>query len=137
MAAAPRTRWPYQGAPQVLLLVAGLTTIIGTTWLPWVSSPLGSLGDGTPGELITLYAAFVAIPGAVWRRARTVAIHAAILAVPALVFPLHRLVWALRTVPAFGDAWLPGTGMVVTLVSGGTALYCAIVLLRRARRGAA
>lgn len=125
--AVTRAKWPYQGTPQVLLLIAGFVTI-GASFLPWLPTVIGDLG-GDSGRF-TFYAGVIAVPGAIWRRASVVAAHALILAVPALVLPIYRLGWAVRRLPSFGEAWLPGPGLVLVAISGGVALYAAVRLLR-------
>ncbi|CAN5919192.1 hypothetical protein BH23ACT10_BH23ACT10_02770 [soil metagenome] len=124
-----RAKWPYLGQPQALLLIAGFVTV-GASFLPWVPTVVGDLGGN--GGQITFYAGMIALPGAIWRRAGVVATHALVLAVPALVLPLYRLGWATRQLPGFGDAWLPGAGLVLVAISGGVALYAAVRLLQRA-----
>lgn len=133
-----RSRWPYQGAPQALLLLAGLITM-GASFLPWISTPFGAVGVTGAGPIVenasyvTLYAGFLATPGAVWRQARVVMIHAVVLAVPAVMLPLLQLGWALANLPALGAAWLPGPGMVLVLVSGLVAAWSAARLWRASR----
>ena len=126
--ATTRAKWPYQGTPQVLLMIAGFVTI-GASFLPWLPTIVGDLG-GAAGR-ITFYAGVIAVPGAIWRRAPVVAAHALILAVPALALPIYRLTWAASRLPGFGEAWLPGPGLVLVLISGGVALYAAVRLLQR------
>lgn len=134
-----RTRWPYQGAPQVVLLIAGLITM-AASFLPWISTPFGAIGVTGAGVIvanastITLYAGFVATPGAVWRSARVVMVHALVLAVPAVALPLLHLGWALRRLPGIGAGWVPGPGLVLVLTSGIAASYVAAVLWRRMSR---
>lgn len=125
--AGTRAKWPYLGPPQVLLLIAGFVTV-GASFLPWLPTVIGDLG-GNSG-LLTFYAGIIAVPGAIWRRARVVFAHAVILAVPGLLLPLYRLAWAARRLPGFGEAWLPGPGLVLVAISGGVALYAAIQLWR-------
>jgi hypothetical protein len=120
--ATTRAKWPYHGAPQVLLLIAGLVTI-AASFLPWVPTVVGD-ARGQAG-LITFYAGVIAVPGAIWRRAPVVAVHALILAIPALALPIYRLAWAAQRLPAFGSAWTVGPGLVLVFISGGVALYAA------------
>jgi hypothetical protein len=133
-----RSRWPYQGAPQALLLLAGLVTM-AASFLPWISTPFGAMGVRGAGPIVenasyvTLYAGFLATPGAVWRQARVVMIHAIVLAVPAVILPLVQLGWGLANLPALGAAWVPGPGMVLVLVSGLVAVWSAIRLGRGPR----
>ncbi len=126
--AATRARWPYVGAPQVMLLVAGLVTT-GASFLPWLPTPLGDLGGST--RMLTFYAGVIAVPGAIWRRWTVVLAHTLILAVPAVLLPIRDLVWALRRLPGLGEAWLPGPGLVLVGISGGVALLAAVQLVRR------
>lgn len=132
-AAASRPRWPYLGSPQALLLVAGLATTVAS-FLPWLDTAFGGTSGVVLGGMITFYAGLLSVPGAIWRRRSIVIAHTLILAIPAIVVPTWRLVWAFDTLPAFGEAWLPGPGLVLVLLSGGTALYAAVRLLRDAPR---
>lgn len=109
----------------MLLLVAGLVTV-AASFLPWLSTPLGDLSGGA--GLWTFYAGVTALPGAIWRRAWIVLAHAVILAVPALLLPLYRLGWALQRLPGLGQAWLPGPGLVLVLISGCVATYAVVAL---------
>lgn len=113
----------------MLLLVAGLVTV-GASFLPWLATPLGDLSGGAGAW--TFYAGVIAVPGAAWRRASVVLAHAVILAVPAVVLPVERLLWALGRLPGLGEAWLPGPGLVLVAISGGVATYAAVQLWRRA-----
>jgi hypothetical protein len=125
--AASRPRWPYLGRPQVLLLVAGLVTAVASL-LPWLETVFGGTNGVLLGGMITFYAALLAVPGAIWRRRGVVLAHALILAVPAIAIPTWRLAWALRRLPALGEAWLPGPGLVLVLISGCVAAYAAMSL---------
>lgn len=127
---AARASWPYQGRPQVLLLVAGLVTV-AASFMPWLTTPLGDLSGGA--GVWTFYAGVTALPGAIWRRAWVVLVHAVILAVPAVVLPLQRLLWGLGRLPGLGEAWLPGPGLVLVAISGGVATYAAVQLWRQAK----
>lgn len=132
-----RARWPFHGAAQVLLLVAALVTVVAS-FLPWIATPFGQVAIVGAGPvvrnapLITLYAGFLALPGAAWRSGRIVLVHALVLAVPAVILPLAQLGWALRRLPGLGSAWVPGPGMVLVAISGAVAAYAAAVLWRRA-----
>ena len=112
-----------------MLLVASLVTV-AASFLPWISTPLGDLSGGA--GTWTFYAGVTAMPGAIWRRAWIVLVHALILAVPAVLLPVQRLTWALGRLPAFGEAWLPGPGLVLVGISGGVATAAAVLLWRRA-----
>ena len=129
--AATRPRWPYQGTPQVLLLIAGLVATIAS-FLPWLETPFGSASGAVVGGSVTFYAAVFAVPGALWRRRGVVVAHALILAVPGIMVPLWRFTWAMGRLPGLGEAWLPGPGMVLVLISGFVAAYAAVRLWQRA-----
>lgn len=116
------------------MAIAALGCIIGS-FLPWLDTAVGSPSGLNLGGLITFSAATLALPGVLWRRPSVIAIHAGLLAVAALAVPLWRLGWALRTLPGLGTAWLPGTGMLLVLISGVTATV-ALVQLRSAARPA-
>jgi hypothetical protein len=128
--AATRPRWPYQGTPQVLLLVAGLVATVAS-FLPWLETPFGGASGALLGGTVTFYAAVFAVPGAMWRRRGIVLAHALILALPGIVVPLWRLAWAMRRLPGLGQAWLPGPGLVLVLISGCVAAYAAVRLWQR------
>ena len=122
-------RWPYLGRPQVLLLIASLVTMVAS-FLPWLDTAFGSTNGSAVGGLYTFYAGLVALPGAFLRRRRVVVGHALILAVVGIAVPAWRLTWALGRLPALGEAWLPGSGLVLVAISGGVAAYVAASLLR-------
>jgi len=122
-------RWPYLGRPQVLLLIASLVTMVAS-FLPWLDTAFGSTNGTAVGGLYTFYAGLVALPGALLRRRRVVVGHALILAVVGIAVPSWRLVWALGRLPALGEAWLPGPGLMLVTISGGVAAYVVVSLLR-------
>lgn len=126
---AGRVRWPYLGRPQVLLLVASLVTMVAS-FLPWLDTAFGSTNGAVLGGLYTFYAGLIALPGAFLRRRRIVVGHALILAVVGIAVPAWRLAWALGRLPALGEAWLPGSGLVLVAISGGVAAYVVVSLLR-------
>lgn len=132
-ARATRPRWPYLGRPQVLLLIAGLVTVVAS-FLPWLETPLGSVNGAVTGGLVTFYAGLIAVPGAIWRRPVIVIAHALVLAVTAIAVPGWRVVWALRRLPGLGDAWLPGPGLILVLISGCVALFAVVQLVRALER---
>lgn len=122
-------RWPYLGRPQILLLVASLVTIVAS-FLPWFDTAFGSTNGAALGGLYTFYAGLIALPGAILRRRRVVLGHTLVLAVVGISVPAWRLAWALSLLPALGQAWLPGPGLLLVLTSGGVAAYAAVTLLR-------
>ncbi len=128
-AATGRARWPYLGRPQVLLLVAGLITMVAS-FLPWLDTAFGSTNGAAVGGLTTFCAGLIAVPGAILRRRLVVVGHALVLAIIGIAVPAWRLVWALDRLPALGQAWLPGSGLLLVLISGGVAAYAAAALLR-------
>jgi hypothetical protein len=129
-----RLRWPYLGRPQVLLLIAAPMTIVAS-FLPWLETGLigpvtgAALGGGplTDG-MLTFYAGVLAFPGVIWRSPRVLAAHLLVLGVPAVGVPVWRMAWALRQLPGFGEAWLPGPGMLLVIVSGIAALVALAML---------
>lgn len=123
------SRWPYLGRPQILLLVASLVTMVAS-FLPWLDTALGSTNGAALGGLYTFYAGLIALPGAILRPRRVVLGHALVLAAVGIVVPAWRLAWALGRLPALGEAWLPGPGLLLVLISGGVAAYAAVTLLR-------
>lgn len=122
-------RWPYLGRPQVLLLIAGLITMIAS-FLPWLDTAFGGTNGAAVGGLYTFCAGLIALPGAMLRRRGVVVGHALVLAVVGIAVPVWRLVWALSLLPGLGQAWLPGSGLLLVLISGGVAAYVAVTLLR-------
>lgn len=129
--ASARPRWPYLGRPQILLLVAALVTMVAS-FLPWLDTALGSTNGAVVGGLYTFYAGLVALPGALLRRRRVVTGHALVLAVVGIALPAWRLLWALRRLPGLGQAWFPGSGLLLVLISGAVAAFVATTLLRGA-----
>ena len=135
---------PGAGRPKVLLSIAALVTILAS-FLPWLDTALlGSvtgmaIGAGTQpiaDGLLTFYAGLLALPGLLWRNPRIVAGHALLLAMVALAVPGWRLIWALQRLPGFGEAWLPGPGMLLVLISGVVAAVAAVQLLMNSSRAA-
>ena len=135
-----RPRWPHLGRPQILLLIAAPMTIVAS-FLPWLETALfgpvtgAALGGGALTDgMLTFYAGVFAFPGVIWRSPRVVAAHVLMLGVAAVGVPGWRLMWALRHVPGFGEAWLPGPGMLLALVSGIAALVALAMLAPRLSR---
>jgi hypothetical protein len=129
-----RPRWPYVGRPQILLLIAALVTMVAS-FLPWLDTGLfgaasgvalsgGALADG----MLTFYAGALAFPGVIWRSPRVVAAHLLVLGAAAIGVPGWRLALALQHLPGFGQAWLPGVGMLLVIASG-VAAFVALALL--------
>lgn len=140
---AARPRWPRLGRPQILLAVAALVTIVAS-FLPWLETALVGpasgvalrTGDNAIADgMWTFYAAALALPGVIWRRPLVVAGHALLLAVVDITVPGWRLIWALRRLPGFGEAWLPGSGMLLVLISGVVAAIATVQILRLPAHG--
>jgi hypothetical protein len=128
-AGARRRRWPYHGRAQLLLPLAGLVLTIGG-FLPWLDTAFGASFLGQTAQLLVLSAGAIGLAGAAWRRRGAVVAHAAIVAVVGLGTALWYLGSAVATLPAFGEAWVPGPGLVLTLLSGGVAAYALLRLTR-------
>lgn len=120
----------YLGAPRALLVIASMVTIAASP-LVWLSTPLGGLAITDSGPLVenashlALCAGLIAVLGARWRDVRVVLAHILILALPAVLLPIYHLGWALANLPGLGEAWLPGPGLVLVLLSGIVATYAA------------
>lgn len=124
-----RVRWPFVGRPQMMLAITALITMIAS-FLPWLDTAIfGSINGAVVGGLFTFYAGLLAFPGVMWRNPRIVAGHVLLLAVADLTIPGWRLLWAWRTLPGFGQAWLPGLGMLLLLISGVVAAVAFVQLL--------
>lgn len=114
-----RPRWPYAGPGQKHLLLASLAIGIGS-FLPWVDTVAGSFtGLAGPG-VWTLYAAVLGLAGAMLRRPRVAAAHAAVTGVVAIAMPAWQGLRLLELCP--GGACAPGLGLLVVAVAGVTAL---------------
>lgn len=85
-------------------------------WLPWIYTGLGSVAGIRGAGLWTMYAAVLGIAGAIIRKPRLAAGHAAALAVVAVVLPVWQVVHLLSLVGFTG--WMPGPGLVLTLGGG-------------------
>ena len=104
------------------------------SFLPWLDTAFGSTNGAGLGGLYTFYAALLAVPGVILRSRRVVIGHALVLAVAGLGVPTWRLLWAMRRLPAFGEAWLPGVGLMLVLISGGVAAVAVRGLMRPSSR---
>lgn len=114
-----RQRWPYAGPAQSRLLLASLAIGVGS-FLPWVDTAFGNFtGMAGPG-VWTLYAAVLGIAGALVRRGRLAAAHAAATGAVAVLLPTWQGLRLIDT--CAGGACLPATGLVLVLVAGGIAL---------------
>ena len=98
----------------LLLPWAGLV-LLGA-WLPWIYTGLGSVAGVRGAGLWTMYAAVLGIAGAIIRKPRLAAVHAAALAVGAVALPAWQVVH-LRSLVGFAG-WMPGPGLVLTLGGG-------------------
>ena len=114
-------RSPSSPASRLLLLASLLT--IGAALLPWVATSFGSFwGLDGPGRW-TLYAGFLGLAGAIVRRPRVVASHAAILALVALTLPVWQLARLATVCPPGGC--LPSAGLLLTGLAGAMAARAA------------
>ena len=113
------------------LLGASLMILVGA-FLPWIHTAAGNiLGIHGPG-LVTMYAAFLGIAGAIVRSPRVVSVHAALVAVPALVLPVWQVA---RFVSRVGfEGWMPGAGVVLTFGGGVLAAVAAVRLWQESTR---
>jgi hypothetical protein len=85
-------------------------------WLPWVYTGMGSVAGVRGAGLWTMYAAVLGIAGAIIKRPRLAAGHAAALAVVAIALAVWQVVHLLSLVGFSG--WMPGPGLVLTLGGG-------------------
>lgn len=85
-------------------------------WMPWIYTGLGSVLGVRGAGLWTMYAAVLGLAGALIKRPRLAAGHAAALAVVATGLALWQVVHLLMLVGFEG--WMPGPGLVLTLGGG-------------------
>mgnify|MGYP006185448381 CR=1 FL=1 len=85
-------------------------------WMPWIYTGLGSVLGVRGAGLWTMYAAVLGLAGALIKRPRLAAGHAAALAVVAMGLALWQVVHLLMLVGFEG--WMPGPGLVLTLGGG-------------------
>ena len=113
---------------KTLALAVVLVTVGSLT--PWIDTAFGNLGGIYGGGLWTLYAAAIGLAGLFLKRPRVVAVHALVLAAPALVLPVWQIA---RLVPlgGLGTGWTPGFGLVAVFGGGVLALRTAMPLLHR------
>jgi hypothetical protein len=114
------------------LLVAALLILVGA-FLPWLATGAGNVSGVRGAGLWTMYAAVLGVAGALVRSPRPAAIHAAVLAVVALVLPLWQVVHLVGLVGFAG--WIPGPGLVMTAGGGVLAASAAHTLFRASAPG--
>lgn len=85
-------------------------------WMPWIYTGVGSVAGVRGAGLWTMYAAVLGVAGAIIRRPRLAAVHAAVLAVVAVGLTLWQIAHLLSLVGFAG--WMPGPGLVLTLGGG-------------------
>lgn len=128
------SRWFRAGGGQRPLLLAAVLMAVGS-FLPWVSTPFGTLGGLDGGGQLTFVASALGIGGSVVGR-RTVAALSALgcggAAVGLAGWQLGRLVRLSVSTEAWGTL-LPGQGLVIVLASG----LLALVASHRLHRGPA
>lgn len=122
-----KPRWPYQGRPQLHLLLATVPLIVGS-FLPWLETGLLTLpGTSGPG-LWTLCAGVVGLAGAMLRRRTVVLGHAAAVAVVGIGLPVWQIARMFRL--AGWGGWFPGSGMFLVAVGGIASAVAAVRLAR-------
>lgn len=127
-ATSARARWPYQGRPQLHLLLAAVPVLIGS-FLPWLETSLMTFpGTAGPG-LWTLCAGVIALAGGMLKHRSLVLVHATIVAVAAIGLPVWQVARVLQLVGWGG--WFPGTGMFLVVVGGVASATAAVRLARR------
>ena len=124
---AARPRAARRSRSSLHLLGGSLMILLGA-FLPWISSGAGNFLGIRGAGLWTLYASFLGIAGAIMRRPKVVAVHAAILAVVALALPAWQLAHMVSLVGLAG--WVPGVGLVLTVAGGVVAAVAATRLWR-------
>jgi hypothetical protein len=100
-------------------------------FLPWVATGAGNVLGVRGAGLWTMYAAVLGVAGALIRRPRLAAAHAAVLAVAAIALPLWQVAHLVALVGFSG--WMLGPGLVLTLGGGVLAGSAAVSLLRTGR----
>jgi pheromone shutdown protein TraB len=113
------------------LLAAALMILVGA-FLPWLATGAGNVSGVRGAGLWTMYAAVLGLAGALVRSPRLAALHAAVLAVVAVLLPLWQVVHLAGLVGFSG--WIPGPGLVMT-VGGGVLAGSAALTLHRASQG--
>lgn len=100
-------------------------------FLPWLLTGVGTVSGVRGAGLWTMYAALLGLAGAAIRSHRIAALHAAVLAVVAVVLPLWQVVHLVGLVGPGG--WMPGPGLIMTAVGGVLAGTAALSLFRAAQ----
>lgn len=104
-------------------------------WMPWLFTGLGSVVGIRGAGLWTTYAAVLGIAGALIKRPRWAALHAAVLAVVATGLAVWQVVHLFSLVGFEG--WMPGPGLVLTIGGGVLAGTVAYSLWRQESQAAA
>jgi pheromone shutdown protein TraB len=112
------------------LLGAAMLTLFGA-FLPWVATAAGNVAGVRGAGLWTMYAAVLGVAGAIIRSHTLAAVHAALLAVVAVVLPVWQVLHLAGLVGFTG--WAPGPGLVMTLGGGVLAGSAAVSLFRASR----
>jgi hypothetical protein len=123
---ATRRRWPYVGHGQQTLLWASILITVGA-FLPWLMTSFGTFGGMRGAGSWTVFAGVIGIGASLMRRRRWVYVHAIGIAAMAIALPTWQLGHLVSTVGFRG--WLPGIGLIMTLV-GGVAIARATLELR-------
>lgn len=97
-------------------------------FLPWVMTAVGNASGARGAGLYAFYAAVLGIAGAIVRKPRWAAAHAAVLALVAVVLPVWQVVHLAGLVGFSG--WMPGPGLVLVFGGGVLAGSAALALFR-------
>ncbi len=119
MSTSATTRTPETRRPPVpgrRQLAGAVAMIVLGSFLPWISTALGSVSGARGPGLWTFYAAMLGL-GATLVAHRTLAVvQGALMALVAIAIPVWQLVHVLTLVGTAG--WLPGPGLVLVLGGG-------------------
>jgi hypothetical protein len=127
-AARTRPRWPYVGHGQQTLLWASVMITVAA-FLPWLMTGVGTFTGMRGAGTWTVFAGAVGIGASLMRNRRFVLVHAYAIAAVTILLPLWQVAHMLNLVGLSG--WLPGIGLIMTLI-GGVAIARATAELRAA-----
>ncbi|MTV25839.1 hypothetical protein FTX61_10520 [Nitriliruptoraceae bacterium ZYF776] len=121
-----RRRAPVPGRKH--LAIATALVAVGSM-LPWVQTAVGvTLWGFQGGGTLLVYAASLGLAGTLHRRARWMAVHAAVLAVATVTVTAWQLARLFEVCPA--GACMPTTGLVLCAIGGAVAVRAAWTLWR-------
>lgn len=124
--AAARPRWPYVGRGQQTLLWASVLILVGA-FLPWLMTGVGMFTGMRGAGTWTVFAGAIGLGASLMRSRRLVLAHAIGIAAVAILLPVWQVVHVLALAGLRG--WLPGIGLIMTLV-GGVAVARAAMAIR-------